>query len=231
MEARLLLARNYLRSLEFETALAHFRAAAALDRGKADRNAIEARSHVGFCLIALGRYAEALAAYRDLLAACSSAHALVMMALMQHRLGRIDEALASYRRFFAAARKDSPETPHALRGAMLALRDRRQYRAADSAAERLLALFAQRPLQVSNAICQRDNSVDFHRWSELADKVMLARIIAEHGGDKTGEPFPYPPSFVLPDDRDRLQRHATETGDGAILSPNRATVSAVRALC
>jgi tetratricopeptide (TPR) repeat protein len=77
-EAQLLLAWNYLRSLEFETALAHFREAASLDgnaadrnatdRNAADRNATEARSHVGFCLIALGRYEEAPRVFNDVAA-------------------------------------------------------------------------------------------------------------------------------------------------------------------
>ena len=201
VEAHQLLATSHLRRLEFETALTYYRETLALDPRHDD-----ALRSVGFCLLAMGDYEGALAAFRHAFSMLSGAGSLRFIALLSHRLGRVDEAVQTYSRLLASAQPTSPEIPAALQGLAAALRDAGQPIAADHAMRQLVERFRREPVSISSALVARNNSDDFHEWSRYADKSHLAAALTAHRAtDPAGR---FPESFVLPRDRAALQAFA-----------------------
>jgi Flp pilus assembly protein TadD len=197
VEAHLLLATSHLRRLEFETALTYYRETLALD----PRNDDALRS-VGFCLLAMGDYEGALAAFKHAFSALAGAGSLRFIALLNHRLGRVGEAVQVYSRLLGSAQPASPEIPAALQGLAAALRDAGQPIAADHAMRQLIERFRREPLAISSGLVARNNSDDFHEWSRYADKSHLAAALtARRATDPAGR---FPESFVLPRDRAAL---------------------------
>jgi tetratricopeptide (TPR) repeat protein len=201
VEAHLLLAASHLRRLEFDTALVHYREAAALDP-KND----EALRSIAFCLLASGDYAGALEAYRQAFAANSGAGALRSIALLCHRLGRTDEAISTFERMLTSCQPTSPEIPLALQGLAAALRDTGQPIAADHHIRSLTERFRREPLAVASGLVSRNNAEDFFEWSHYADKSRLAAALTER--QKTDAAGRFPESFVLPRDRAALEAFA-----------------------
>jgi hypothetical protein len=201
VEAHQLLAASHLRRLEFETALTHYRETVALDPKHDD-----SLRNIGFCLLALGDYVGALAAFKHAFEVLSGASSLRFIALLSHRLGRIDEAVQAYSRLLGSAQPASVEIPPALQGLAGALRDAGQPIAADHAMRQLVERFRREPMTISSALVARNNSDDFHEWSRYADKANLAAALtARRAADPGGR---FPESFVLPRDRDALTAFA-----------------------
>jgi hypothetical protein len=122
-----------------------------------------------------------------------------MTALMLHRLGRIESAKA-YSESLAKLKRDHAEAPHMLRGmAMLLARRRRAVCGRSIPARSDPALRAK---SRAGAAVERDNSMDFHKWTCIAHKTDLARALGRSRG-KPGAPR-YPESFVPPENRAAL---------------------------
>ena len=87
IEARVLLAQSYLRSLEATPALEHYRLAHELD----PKN-IGIRHQMGLCATALADYETALKIFQDAQATTPNEHSQSMSGLLLHRLGRLGES-------------------------------------------------------------------------------------------------------------------------------------------
>lgn len=170
LEARLLLANSYMRSLEATQALEHYRICLSLD--PQNRAVLH---QAGLCAIATGDLEGALQLYCRAFSAAPNSHSATMAALMLHRLGRLDEAIKAYAALLASAKSDDAERPHALRGLAFVLRDAGRPVSADRAMHELLAGYVCNPLRVATAIVERGNSVDFHEWTRYAHKMTLAQ--------------------------------------------------------
>ena len=201
-DALSLLAAAHVRRLEFTQASVLF--ARVLD---IDPRHEEALNMVGFCALASGDLQSALAAYERTFAATSSARSLRFMALLQHRLGRIELAIATYQRLLRAAQPTSPEIPVALQGLIAALRDAERPLLAEHYVQQLHDQFLRQPTTTASSLVDRNNSEDFHEWSLLADKALLAQALtARLTRDAVGGRVPE--SFVLPEDRTALAQLA-----------------------
>src|ERR1700761_5024860 len=88
LEARVLLAQSYLRSLEAESALKHYRLAHELD----PKN-VGIRHQMGLCATAMADYETALKIFQDAQADTPNEHSQSMAALLIHRLGRVGDAI------------------------------------------------------------------------------------------------------------------------------------------
>jgi tetratricopeptide (TPR) repeat protein len=198
VEARFLLGQSYLRSLDFEPALEHFRTAAALDPKHAD-----SLQNIAVCHLAMGNYEGALEAYKVQFKATSQAIAATMMALVLHRLGRLAEAVSAYRNVLSACKPDSPEIPHALQGIIFALKDEGRPVTAERYVHELLQRFARMPQFVPSALAERNNSYDFHEWSIYAHKDGLAGLLMQLDA-KGRAGLNFPRSFLLPAEREAL---------------------------
>ena len=201
VEARFLLAISHLRRLEFTAALSYFRETLDLDPRHDD-----ALRNVGFCLLAMGDYEGALAAFRHAFETLSGASSLRFVALLCHRLGRIDEAIAAYERLLATCQPTSLEAPVALQGLAAALRDAGRPIEADHQIRQLLERFRREPVPISSGLVARNNSDDFHEWSAYADKSRLAAALTARAATDHGSRFPE--SFVVPRDRKALEAFA-----------------------
>ncbi|WP_394762280.1 CDC27 family protein [Phenylobacterium sp.] len=201
VEARHLLALSHLRRLEFTAALTYFRETLTLDPRHDD-----SLRNVGFCLLAMGDYEGALAAFRHAFKTLSGTSSLRFVALLCHRLGRIDEAIATYERLLANCQPTSPEVPVALQGLAAALRDAGRPIDADHHIRQLQERFRREPVGISSGLVTRNSSDDFHEWSAYADKSRLAAALtARAAADPAGR---FPESFVLPADKAALQAFA-----------------------
>ena len=209
VEARFLLAASHLRRLEFETAVTYFRETLALDP-RHD----EAMRSIGFCLLAMGDYEGALAAFQHAFKTTSSANALRFIALLCHRLGRLDESIAAYGRLLANGQPTSLEVPVALQGLAAALRDAGRPIDADHHMRQLVERFIREPVATSSGLVARNNSDDFHEWSPYADKSRLAQALAARAATDPGGRFPE--SFVLPNDRAALEAFAASADAPAL---------------
>ncbi|THD58930.1 tetratricopeptide repeat protein [Phenylobacterium sp.] len=201
VEAHLLLAASHLRRLELAQALIYYRETVELDP-KND----EALRSVGFCLLAMGDYEGALAAFRHAFQLLSGAGSLRFIALLCHRLGRVEEAVQAYERLLANCQPTSGEIPFALQGLAAALRDAGRPIVADHYLRDLIERFSRDKIGVSSKLIARNNSDDFHEWSPYADKSRLAASFnARRAVDPAGR---FPESFVLPQDRAALEAFA-----------------------
>jgi len=205
VEAHLLLAASYMRRLEFGRALTCYRETLDLDP-KND----EALRGIGFCHLAMGDNAGALAAYRQAFATSAAASSLRYVALLSHRLGQADAAVAAYERLLANAQPTSPELPVSLQGLAAALRDAGRPIEADHHLRHLIERFRREPALVSSTLVSRNNSEDFHEWSPYADKSHLAAALTARQAVDPGGRFPE--SFVLPADRKALEAFAAAPG-------------------
>ena len=198
LDALSLLASTHVRRLEFPQATALFQRVLEIDP-RHD----EALTMVGFCALASGDLQAALAAYERTFAATSSARSLRLIALLQHRLGRVEHSIANYQRLLRAAQATSPEIPLALQGLTAALRDSGKPLLAEHHVQQLNDLFLRQPVTTASNLVDRNNSEDFHEWSLLADKALLAQALtARLTQDPAGGRVPE--SFVLPRDRGAL---------------------------
>jgi tetratricopeptide (TPR) repeat protein len=218
VEARVLVATSYLRSLEPVPALQHFRAAAALAPSD-----LSIRHQMGLCAISAGDYETALTIFREALSLSPKEHATTMMALILHRLGRFDEALKAYSGLLANLKRDHGEAPHALRGAAFVLRDAGFPLAADRFLHELRVIYNFNPSRVAGLLVERDNSIDAHEWSRYATKSGLAELLARFAQAVPGV-LAYPETFLLPQDRAALLAAAAGSPRAAwIAKPHRGT--------
>jgi tetratricopeptide (TPR) repeat protein len=209
VEAHLLLATSHLRRLEFDKALTYFRQTVALDPKNDD-----ALRNIGFCLLASGDTAGALAAFEHAFKVNAGAGPLRFIALLKHRLGRVDEAVADYERLLRSCQPTSQEIPYAQQGLAAALRDAGRPIAADHHTRSLIERFRREPLGTASALVSRNNSDDFHEWSPYADKSRLAAMLTARQAVDPGGRFPE--SFVLPADRKALQAFAKDADAPAL---------------
>ncbi len=217
VEARVLLATSYLRSLEAATALEHYRAAHAMEPAN-----LGIRQQMGLSAVAMGDYETALTIFRDAMSLTPAEHSASMAALMLHRLGRIAESAKTYGELLAKLKRDHAEAPHALRGFAMLLRDAGAPLAAERYLHEAIQLYLQNPAAVASAFAERDNSIDYHEWTPIAHKTNLAHALSR-GRDKPGAPR-FPESFVLPEARAALLEYAArEPGACFIAKPHRGT--------
>ncbi len=217
LEARSLLAHSYLRSLEARPALEHYRRAHELD----PKN-IAVLHQMGLCATALGDYEAALTTFRDANAITANEHSQSMAALLLHRLGRVGEAIKAYGELLGKLKRESLETPHALRGMAMALRDAGAPLAADRSLSELVALYRLDPPRIAGLIAERDNSIDHPGWTQFASKSELAQAL-RRAADKPWAPR-FPPSFIMPEDREALTAYAASAPDALyIAKPRRGT--------
>jgi Tfp pilus assembly protein PilF len=198
LEARHLLARSYLRSMEVADAIPHYRAVVALD-GKI----VEARHALGFCHFSLGDYAAALAAYREAFAVGSTAHALAMCGLILHRMNRLDEAIDAYNKVLVNVAPTSAIVFPALQGIAAAWRDAHRATEAERYVKDLVERFHQNPANVALHLTDRNNSLDFHEWWRYEDKERLAAALQRYTA-AGAKPLRFPETFILPQQRDAL---------------------------
>ena len=219
VEARVLLAASFLRSLEYEAAAETYRALLAL-------NPVSnvALHGLAFCRLAQGDNEGALDAYQRALAATSSANSMVVSALIQHRLGRFEAAARGYEAVLKGAQPTSIEIIQAQRAAMLLMRDTGRAAEADRYAAELNRQFQAAPLTVSSRLVDRSHAMAFHEWMGLVDKAGLARIL-QNGAAHDPTRLRVPPTFILPDQRAELVRFAAAEPEGAlfIVKPTRGS--------
>ena len=217
VEARALLAQSYLRSLEAQPALDHYRIAHELDPQN-----IGILHQMGLCALALGAYEPALEIFLKANALSPNEHSQSMAGLLLHRLGRLPEALKTYSDLFGKLKRDHMEVPHALRGLAMALRDAGMPLASDRLMSELINLYRLDPGRISALLAERDNSIDFPGWTKFASKSELA-LALRRTKDQPWSPR-HPETFLMPEDRDALIAYA-EANRGAlfIAKPRRGT--------
>jgi len=215
-EAQSLLAHSYLRSLEAGAALEHYRRAHQLDP-----NNLFYRQQMGLCAVAVGDYAAAYEFYAKAREIAPSEHSEAMAALMLHRLGRLQEAVQAYSALLGRLKRDHIESPHALRGMTMLLRDLVAPISADRYLHDFISVFRLDPAKVAAMVMERETSIDFHGWTRFAHKSELARALSRRAG---GQSPRFPETFALPEDRDALLAYAA-ANPGAIYigKPERGT--------
>lgn len=217
VEARSLLAQSYLRSLEAQPALDHYRIAHDLDPQN-----IAILHQMGLCALALGAYEPALEIFLKANAVSPNEHSVSMAGLLLHRLGRLGEAIKTYSDLFGKLKRDHMEVPHALRGLAMALRDAGMPLAADRIMSELINLYRLDPARIAGLLCERDNSIDFPGWTKFASKSELALSLRR----TKGQPWSprHPETFLMPEDRDALIAYAAANrGALFIAKPRRGT--------
>jgi tetratricopeptide (TPR) repeat protein len=210
VQAHVLLARSYLRSLEFAPALRWYRAALELDGKNQD-----ALYSVALCHVCMGEYEEALEGYKTAWKTTSTPYSLYMAALMLHRLNRLEHAVRAYDRALAVLPRDGLDYPLALQGMSAVLRDAGRPLAADHYAFELIQLFRRKPRPVTSQLVAIGNSVDFHEWSRYGDKSFLGdqfkkRLEVDPNGVRI------PETFRLPDERKALAAFAAKAPKGTL---------------
>lgn len=217
VEARTLLALSYLRVLETEPAIAHYRAAQLLDP-----NDLEIRQQIGLCALNMGDYAAALQVFREAMPLKPAELSTAMAALMLHRLGRIEESIGVYAECLSTLKRDHDEAVHLLRGMAMALRDTGAVVAAERFMHEAIQLYVRDPADVATAMIVRDRATDFHGWTWVGHKIDLARALARTSGKRNAPR--HPETFVLPEDRAALLEHAQHAqGACYIAKPHRGT--------
>ncbi len=209
-EARILLGDTHLRALEFDAAIAQFRAALAIQP-----NSRMVVAKLALCAIYTGNYEAALHGFERLHRAGRDEQALVLAGVLLHRLGRREAALERFAAFRAGAAADSQHFTFALQSEIRALRAAGRVDAADEISARLMEVLAARPLDAASDLHRRSSSYDFHEWSWVADKGRLAWLLAHHADTGSGD-LRFPPSFVMPDERGALAAYAARQDAGAV---------------
>ncbi len=216
-EARALLGQSYLRSLELEPALEHYRVASELD----PKNLFY-RQQMGLCAVAKGDYADALEYYKQAKAISPAEHSDAQIALLLHRLGRFQEAVQAYSTLLLRLKRDNLEAPHVLRGMAMLLRDVGAPITSDRYLHEFISVYRMDPPRVAGLVLERDTSIDFHGWTRFAHKSELARALERSRGEPNAPRCPL--TFVLPEDRDALVAHAAKNrGVLFIAKPERGT--------
>ena len=217
VEARVLLAQSYLRSLEATPALEHYRLAHELD----PKN-IGILHQMGLCATALADYETALKIFQDANAIAPNEHSMSMSGLLLHRLGRAGEAIKLYSDLFSKMKRDHLESPHALRGLAMVLRDAGLPLASDRVLNELVGLYRLDALRIAGLIAERDNSIDHPGWTQFASKSELALALRRAQVQPWAPRFP--PSFIMPEDRDALIAYAAALPDALFIAkPRRGT--------
>ena len=217
VEARALLAQSYLRSLEAQPALEHYRIAHQLD----PKN-IGILHQMGLCALALGDYDAALEIFKQANAIAPNEHSQSMAGLLLHRLGRLPEAIKTYSDLFAKLKRDHLEVPHALRDLAMTLRDAGMPLAADRILSELINLYRLDPAKIAALLCERDNSIDHPGWTKFASKSELA-LALRRTRDEPWSPR-HPETFLMPDDREALLAYAQAHRDALFIAkPSRGT--------
>jgi hypothetical protein len=217
VEARLLLAQSYLRSLEAAPALQHYRLAHELE----PKN-IGIFHQMGLCATAMADYETALKIFQDANAATANEHSQSMCGLLLHRLGRVGDAIKAYSDLLGKMKRDHLEIPHALRGLTMALRDGGLPLAADRVLSELVSLYRLDPLRIAGLLAERDNSIDHPGWTQFASKSELALALRRTEGKPWAPRFP--PSFIMPEDREALIAYAVTVPDALFIAkPRRGT--------
>jgi Flp pilus assembly protein TadD len=210
VQAHVLLARSYLRSLEFEPALKWYRVAIGLDGKNHD-----ALYSAALCQVCLGHYEDAIESYKLAWRATSTPYSLYMCGVLLHRLNRLDQAVRAYDRALALLPADGLDHPLALQGMMAALRDAGRPLTADHYAFELIQLFRRRPRPVTSQLVAIGNSVDFHEWSKYGDKSFLGEALQRRLAiDARG--IRIPATFMLPQQRKALEKFATGAPKGTL---------------
>jgi tetratricopeptide (TPR) repeat protein len=218
VEARVLLANSYLRSLEVVPAMEHYRAALAVE----PKN-LPVLNQMGLCAVAMGDFEGALGLYRQAFAMSPEIHAGGMSALMLHRLGRLGEAVKVYGELLGKMKRDNPEAPHVYRGAAMLLRDAGAPLAADRYMHDLISLYRLNPIGVATTLIERDNSIDFYEWTRYAHKTDLARSLTRFD-QQNPNAIRFPRTFILPEDRSALNRYAAQEPSALFIAkPHRGT--------
>ena len=194
VEARVLLAHSYLRSLEAAPALEHYRRAHELD----PKN-VGIRHQMGLCATAMADYETALKIFQDAQAETPNEHSQSMQGLLLLRLGRAGEAIKVYSELLGKMKRDHLETPHALRGLAMALRDAGLPLAADRILGELVSIYRLDPLRIAGLLAERDNSIDHPGWTKFASKSELA-LALRRSEDKPWSAR-FPATFLMPADR------------------------------
>ena len=216
-EARALLAQSYLRSLELDPALEHYTAAHELD----PKN-LGIRHQMGLSAIAKGDYEAALRIFQDARQIAPAEHSDAMAALLLHRLGRLADSAKAYQTLLQRLKRDHIESPHALRGMAMLLRDIGAPLAADRYLQEFVSVYRLDPNRVASLLIERDNSIDFHGWTRFANKSDLARALMRWRHEKGAPRFPE--TFVMPDDRAAFLEFAAQNpGLMYIGKPHRGT--------
>ena len=217
-EAQSLLAHSYLRSLEAGPALEHYRRAHQLEPQN-----LFYRQQMGLCAVAAGDYAAAYDFYAKAREIAPTEHSEAMAALMLHRLGRLQDAVQAYSALLGRLKRDHIESPHALRGMTMLLRDLGAPISADRYLHDFISVFRLDAPKVAAMVMERETSIDFHGWTRFAHKSELARSLGRRlrlGGQTPR----FPETFALPEDREALLAHATENpGAIYIAKPERGT--------
>jgi tetratricopeptide (TPR) repeat protein len=217
VEARVLLAHSYLRSLEAAPALEHYRRAHELD----PKN-VGIRHQMGLCATAMADYETALKIFQEAQAETPNEHSQSMQGLLLHRLGRAGEAIKIYSELLGKMKRDHLETPHALRGLAMALRDAGLPLAADRILSELVGIYRLDPLRIAGLLAERDNSIDHPGWTKFASKSELA-LALRRSADRPWSPRS-PATFLMPEDRAALLAYATANpGTLFIAKPRRGT--------
>ncbi len=217
VEARTLLALSYLRVLETEPAIAHYRAAHLLDP-----HDLEIRQQIGLCALNMGDYAAALEVFREAMSPEPAELSSAMAALMLHRLGRIEESIGVYAECLSTLKRDHDEAVHLLRGIAMAMRDAGAIVAAERFMHEAIQLYVRDPVEVARALIVRDRATDFHDWTWVGHKIDLARALARTRGKRNAPR--HPETFVLPEDRAALIDHAKHVqGACYVAKPHRGT--------
>ena len=217
VEARTLLALSYLRVLETEPAIAHYRAAQRLDP-----HDLDIRQQIGLCALNMGNYAAALEVFREAMPLGPPELSSAMAALMLHRLGRVEESISVYAGCLSTLKRDHDEAVHLLRGMAMAMRDVGAVVAAERFMHEAIQLYVRDPVEVATALIVRDRATDFHDWTWVGHKIDLARALARTRG-KRNAPH-HPETYVLPEDRAALLEDAKHVqGACYIAKPHRGT--------
>lgn len=214
--ARFLLAQSYVRSLESETALEHFRIAHQLDPQN-----VALRHQMGFCALAMADYETAFSIHLSINADKPNEHSQFVMALTAHRLGRVEESANLYGKLLAKLKRDHAELPHALRGFSFALRDLGLHLISDHPMAELRMAFNREPRTVG-VLTERDNSIDHPAWTPLAHKASLAKALRK----VAHQPWcpRHPTTFIMPEDREALQVYSVAHPEAVyIAKPQRGT--------
>jgi hypothetical protein len=123
---------------------------------------------------------------------------------------------------FGKMKRDHLESPHALRGLAMVLRDAGLPLASDRILSELVSLYRLDALRIAGLLAERDNSIDHPGWTQFASKSDLALALRRTEGKPWSPRFP--PSFIMPEDREALLSYAaTVPGALFISKPRRGT--------